>query len=273
MIDGRKGKILSRQATLLLLGLFGAGQALVEAQNNQSPASLRAPTAGAATFTTPFDQPLAWLLDARRNFTAVQDYTCTLSKRENVGGLLSEEHIIEAKFRSQPFSVYMRWLSPSKLYGQEIAFIMGRNNNKMRVHSKGMIKGAVGFVNVDVNDRRVLEQSRHTVYEAGIGNLIEQALKYVDGERQTGKGQVRVTDVLHDNRPCLRVEIIRGERRQESDYYRTVLFLDRDSKLPVRAENYDWPRQGGSPAGELMEQVNFTNLRWNLGLTDKEFNK
>ena len=41
----------------------------------------------------------------------------------------------------------------------------------------------------------------------------------------------------------------------------------------VRAENYDWPRQGGSPAGELMEQVSFTNLRWNLGLTDKEFNK
>jgi hypothetical protein len=52
-----------------------------------------------------------------------------------------------------------------------------------------------------------------------------------------------------------------------------VLYLDKEAKLPVRAENYDWPRQGGPAAGELMEQVSFTNLRWNLGLTDKEFNK
>jgi hypothetical protein len=264
MIHGRMGKSLSLQIVLLLLGLFGIGQALALSQGIP---------AAAAPFTTPFDQPLAWLLDARRNFTAVQDYTCTLSKRENVSGALSEEHIIEAKFRTQPFSVYMRWLAPTKLYGQELAFIMGRNNNKMRVHSKGLIKGAVGFVTLDINDRRVLEQSRHTVYDAGIGNLIEQALKYLEAERRSGKGQVRTTEVLHDNRPCLRVELIRAERRQESDYYRTVLFLDRDAKLPVRAENYDWPRQGGAAAGELVEQVSFTSLRWNLGLTDKEFNK
>jgi hypothetical protein len=220
----------------------------------------------------PFDQPRTWLLEARRNFTAVQDYTCTLTKREIVNGTLSDEHVIDAKFRTQPFSVYMRWLAPSKYYGQEVAFVLGRNNNKMRVHSKGLIKGAVGFVTLDVNDRRVLEQSRHTIYEAGIGNLIEQALKYVDAERQTGKGQVRVTEVLHDQRPCLRVEIIRAERRPQFDFQRTILYLDKDAKLPVRAENYAWPRPGAA-AGELVEQVSFTNLRWNAGLTDREFNK
>lgn len=271
MIDRRNGPSVSRQAALLLLGAVIGSPALAQAQGN--PASLRPQTPGGALNATPFDQPLTWLLDARRNFTAVQDYSCTFSKRENVNGALSEEHVIEAKFRTQPFSVYMRWLAPSKLYGQEIAFVMGRNNNKMRVHSKGAIKGAVGFVSVDVNDRRVLEQSRHTIYEAGIGNLIEQALKCVEAERQAGKGQVRITEALYDNRPCLRVEIIHGERRQPADFYRTVLYLDRDSKLPVRAENYDWPRQGGAPTGELMERVGYTNLRWNLGLTDKEFNK
>jgi hypothetical protein len=263
MIRERAAKCLRQQAILLLLALFGIGEALALGQGIPT-------AAGPAAL---FEQPRAWLLDARRNFTAVQDYTCTLSKRENVGGVLSEEHIIEAKFRTQPFSVYMRWLAPTKLYGQEVAFILGRNNNKMRVHSKGLIKGAVGFVTLDINDRRVLEQSRHTVYDAGIGNLIDQALKYVEAEKRIGKGQVRITEVLHDNRPCLRVELIRAERRQEFDFYRSVLYLDKEAKLPVRAENYDWPRQGGSAAGELMEQVSFTNLRWNLGLTDKEFNK
>jgi hypothetical protein len=227
---------------------------------------------------SPFEQLHGWLLEARRNFTAVQDYTCTITKRENINGILSEEHVIEAKFRTQPFSVYMRWLAPSKLYGQEVAFVMGRNNNKMRVHSKGLLKGAVGFVTLDVNDRRVLEQSRHTIYEAGIGNLIEQALKYLDAEKVSGKGQVRSTEILHDNRRCLRVEIIRGERRQQADFYRTVLYLDKEAKLPIRAENYAWPRPGAAAdsrfsPGDLLEQVSFTNLRWNLGLSDREFNK
>lgn len=276
MTSGTEERGRSRQAIRLLLGvalcgLGGTGVAFVNGQG--LPVTPKAVSPATAIAPSPFDAPRAWLLEARRNFTAVQDYTCTLTKRENVNGTLSDEHFIEAKFRTQPFSVYMRWLAPSKYYGQEVAFVLGRNNNKMRVHSKGLIKGAVGFVSLDINDRRVLEHSRHTIYEAGIGNLIEQAIKYVEAERETGTGQVRTTEVLHDNRRCLRVEIIRAERRQQFDFYRTVLYLDKEAKLPVRAENYGWPRAGGSPLGDLLEQASFTNLRWNVGLTDREFNK
>ncbi len=192
MIQGRTARGLSRCVLLYLVGLVGFGITFAQ---GQGVAPTPAPPA-ASVPPSPLDQPLAWLLEARRNFTAVQDYTCTLTKRENVNGVLSDEHYIEAKFRSQPFSVYMRWLAPSKLYGQEAAFILGRNNNKMRVHSKGPLKGAVGFVSVDLNDRRVLEQSRHNIYEAGIGNLIEQAIKFVEVERQIGKAQVRTTEIL-----------------------------------------------------------------------------
>ena len=239
-----------------------------------TPEQAHAPVVPAsANVPSPFDQPLAWFLDAKRNFTAVQDYSCTLTKRENVNGTLSDDHFIEAKFRTQPFSVYMRWLAPSKYYGQEVAFVLGRNNNKMRVHSKGLIKGSIGFVSLDINDRRVLELSRHTIYDAGIGNLIEQSIKSLDIEKQIAKTQVHISEVQFDNRPCLRVELVRQEKRPQFDFYRTVFYLDKDAKLPVRAENYEWPRTGGPPTGELVEQVSFTNLRWNIGLTDKEFNK
>jgi len=112
----------------------------------------------------PLDQPLAWLQEGRRNHTAIKDYSCTLLKQESVNGALSEQHVIQMKFRVQPFSIYMRWLSPTKLAGQEVAFVEGRNNNKMRVHAKGLIKGSVGFVSIDVNDPRVLEHSRHSIH-------------------------------------------------------------------------------------------------------------
>ncbi len=268
MIQGRCAKSLTRLLTLL--GAALGSVAFVEGQG--IPAI---PTANnSASHTSAFEQPLAWLQEARHNFSAVKDYTCTLSKRENIGGRLSDEHIIDAKFRNQPFSVYMRWLAPSKLYGQELAFVQVRNNNKLRVHSKGLIKGAVGFVTVDLNDRRIMEHTRHSIYEAGIGNLIEQAMKYVEVEKDGGKGQARVSETVHDKRPVFRVEIVRAERRPQFDYYRTVLYLDKDSKMPVRGENYDWPRPGSASAGgELTEQVSFTNLRWNVGLGDRDFNK
>lgn len=270
MIQGRMTRSLCQFAILLLLVLVSGSVTYVQGQGTAPPAVVQVNAPGANAF----EQPLGWLLEARRNFTAVQDYTCTLIKRENINGILSEEHFIDAKFRTQPFSVYMRWLAPSKFYNQEVAFVLGRNNNKMRVHStKGLIKGAVGFVSVDLNDRRVMEQTRHTIYEAGIGNLIEQAVRYMEAEKQLGKAQLRINEVSYDKRACLRVEIIRTERRQQYDYYRTVLFLDKEAKLPIRAENYDWPRQGGTADGDLMEQVSFTSLRWNVGLTDREFNK
>ncbi len=243
MIQGRN-RGLSRHVLCALGGLWLAGLTVALGQSGP-PTQPRTVTPAAAVTTTAFDQPLAWFLDGRRNFTAVQDYTCTLAKREKVNGALSEEHFIEAKFRTQPFSVYMRWLAPAKFAGQEVAFIMGHNNNKMRVHSKGLIKGTIGFVSLDVNDRRIMELTHHTIYEAGIGSLIEQGIKYLEAEKQIGTGRVNITEVLHDNRRCLRVEIVRGERRPQFDFYRTVFYLDKDAKMPVRAENYDWPHAGG----------------------------
>ena len=52
-----------------------------------------------------------------------------------------------------------------------------------------------------------------------------------------------------------------------------MLYIDNDTKLPVRAENYDWPRQGGPPEGELLEMFSYIDLRFNVGLTDQEFSK
>jgi Protein of unknown function (DUF1571) len=273
MTHGKIGRGLSRRAFLVLLGLFGGGLSLVFGQAPAPPTRPGGVAQASANIPSPVDQPLNWFQDAKRNFSAVQDYTCTLTKRENINGTLSDEHIMEAKFRTQPYSVYMRWLAPSKFYGQEVAFIMGRNNNKMRVHSKGLIKGAIGFVSLDINDRRVLELSRHTIFEAGIGNLIDQSIKYLETERQIGKSQIQITEVQFDKRPCYRVELVRQEKRPQFDFYRTVFYLDKVAKLPVSAENYEWPRPGGHPGGDLVEQASFTNLRWNVGLTERDFNK
>ena len=237
----------------------------------QSPQQPIQPT---AAVESPLDQPIAWLKEAKRNYTAVKDYSCTLVAQERVNGRLQEQNIIAMKFRPQPFSVYMRWLGgPNNITGQEVAYVAGKNNNKMRVNPKGgLFKNIAGWQNIDVNDRRILDHSRHNILEAGLGNLIDQMLTHWEADRKHAKTEIKTAEYKYQNRLCLRIETIRPDKAN-AYCYRCVLYIDKDSKLPVRIEAYDWPRQGGPVEGELLEMFSYVNLQFNVGLTDNDFNK
>ena len=256
-----------------LLAAGSAGQAPSTQPVRPGAAVPGVPQAGAAPDAIhPLDQALAWMAEAKRNHGAVKDYTCTMVSQENVRGKLKEESVVALKFRVAPHSVYMRWLAPNDFRGQEVCYVHGKNNNQMRVHSKGILKIA-GFVSVDPKDPRVMEHSRHTITEAGIGNLIDQTLKHWQVERKINRSETRIAEYDYNNRRCLRIESIRPERRPEHYAYRSVLFLDKDSKLPIRNESYDWPRQGGPATGDLLESYSYVDLQFNVGLTDRDFNK
>ena len=254
------------------VGILTLAVLLQPAVDGQNPPMPPLPSDPAPAAANPLDGPIAWLTEAKRNYPAVKDYACTLVSRERVNGVLQDESVIAFKARPQPFSVHMKWLAPRKSANQEVAFVMGRNGNKMRVKGHGISKIA-GFVSIDPTDPRVTEHSRHTIYEAGLGNLIDQTLKHWAVERQVGKSVVKTAEYNYDNRACLRIETTRTERRPEFYCYRSVLYLDKDSKIPVRTENYDWPRPGGNPEGELLELFSYVGLRFNVGLTDADFSR
>ncbi|MFO0964337.1 MAG: DUF1571 domain-containing protein [Gemmataceae bacterium] len=218
------------------------------------------------------DQPLGILYEARKAYAGVRDYSATLVKRESLA-TNSEDNIIQFKFRQAPYSVYMRWLSPSKFKGQEVAYVHGQNRNKLRVHAKGLLKGMAGFVSIDVDDARIRECTRHNIYEAGIGFLIEKTIKHWEQERVIGRTEVHMAEYEYNKKRCYRIETTRTERRPEYYCYRTVIYVDQESKLPIRAENYNWPRPGGPAEGDLIEMFSYVDLRLNAGLGDRDFDK
>lgn len=221
----------------------------------------------------PAAQAYAWIKEAQRNYqTVVKDYTCVFVARENIKGRMNEDQYMAAKFRQAPFSVSMKWLGPQRLAGQEVCFFYGKNQNKLKVQSKGIL-GVAGFVSVDTDDPRVREQSRHSIYEAGIGNLIESTIKSWDLDKRTGKAVTRIAEAEFDKRACYRVETIRTERLPQVYSYRSVIYLEKNSKYPLRNENYAWPVQGGDPNGDLLEVFSYTNLQFNVGLTDRDFDR
>jgi hypothetical protein len=54
--------------------------------------------------------------------------------------------------------------------------------------------------------------------------------------------------------------------------YRSVVYFDKETHLPIRVETYDWPRAGGPAYGELVESYSYLQLRFNVGLGDAAFN-
>jgi hypothetical protein len=230
----------------------------------------RAQSAPAGTPAS-MDQAVALLTEARRHFQNVRDYECRSLKRERVNGVLLPESAMTLRVRNNPFSVYLRSESPRSEKGLEVCYVAGRNQGMMRVHPNGFL-GMFGYLSLDPRDPRALEKNRHCITEAGLGNLLESTARYWDMERQLQKTHVRISDDVIAGRACTRIETIHPDRSAASFYgYRCVLWLDRETHLPVGAETYDWPHPGSSEGGDLLEWYRYLDIRCNLGLGEDTF--
>jgi hypothetical protein len=231
------------------------------------------PPSNQAQPVSPMDYPIQLMAEAQRSFQGVRDYSCLFVKREKIQGQLGAENLIDMRVRNQPFSVYLRWVGPPNLAGQEACYVAGANNGQLRVHSTG-IAGAVGFVSVATNDPRVMQNNRHPITEAGIGHLIEIYSQRWEVERRLNKTTVHVGEFQYNQKRCIRVELIRPDNQGGQFYsYRTLLYFDKGTHLPIRVESYDWPKPGGPPGGELFETYSYANLKLNPGVPDAVFNR
>jgi hypothetical protein len=258
-------------ATLALLSVSNAQQQAPSGPATRTTALPQVPAATAPPAAT-MDEPLRLLAEARKAYLDVRDYTCVLIKKERIRGQMQPESVISMKVRSQPFSVYLRWQQPKTMAGQEACYVAGKNDGKMRVHSVGVL-GVAGWVSLDPTDERAKKSSNHAITEAGIGNLIGRFSKYWEKEKELNLTRVRIAEYDYNKRRCVRVESIHPNNQGgQFISYRSVLYFDKETHLPIRVEVYDWPRAGGPADGELIEVYSYVNLKLNVGLGDETFN-
>jgi len=221
---------------------------------------------------SPIERAGQLLAEAQASIARVRDYTGTVVRQERIGGQLQPEAVIDVRIRQQPFSVYLKWTSPRQLAGQEAIFITGKNNNEIRAKGTGILAIA-GYVSLPTNDPRVRKKSRHAITESGIGNMIDVISRSYEIERRLPANQVKITfaDYAFQQKPCTRMELTHHVFNAQLYCYRCVVYFDKALKLPVRVEVYDWPAPNGNPKGELLECYSYTNLKFNLGLTDAAF--
>jgi hypothetical protein len=135
------------------------------------------------------------------------------------------------------------------------------------------LAGALGHISLPPTDPRALRQNRHAITETGIGHLIETIARAYELERRFPPSQVKVSfaDYAFQQRQCTRMEVVHLVNNGQFYCYRCIVYFDKEWKLPVRFEAYDWPTAGGNPNGELLECYSYINLKFNVGLTDAAF--
>ena len=92
-------------------------------------------------------------------------------------------------------------------------------------------------------------------------------------EKKWNLTQVNVADYEYNKRRCVRVETTHPTNPDNRFwFYRNVLYFDKETKLPIRAECYQWPRKDGEQP-ELVEVYSYVNMKLNVGLSEEVFNK
>jgi hypothetical protein len=269
------GQVLAQQPRLTEPVLRVAAQESIE--------GVHIPAAAAGEH--PLDPSLKYAADnLLRIQKDIKDYECLVVKRERIKGVLNEyeymyakirNHKEEAKVMTTPLSVYLNFQKPANVAGREVIWVEGANNGKLCAHEGGLL-GRLPAVWLDPNGALAMRGNLYPITEIGIENLVAKLIERGTREKvadANGTSTVVTTTpgAKLDKRPCTILEISHPEHKPGFEFQLAQVFIDDEYKLPVRYLAYGWPEPGakGKP---ILEEFNYTKIKFNVGLTDQDFN-
>lgn len=200
----------------------------------------------------------------------IGDYEATLIKQELVNGRMISQRI-RIRLKEEPFSIYMRFEEPHA--GREILYVSGQNNNQLLAHETTGLSSLVGTVSLPLDSPQVLAENRHLITDVGMRRMLEMVIAQWELESQYGETDVKFyPHAKMGNAECEVIETSHPRPRKQFPFHMTRVFLEKQSRLPIRIENYAFPAQVGQPA-VLVEEYTYTNVKTNLGLTAADFDR
>ena len=232
--------------------------------------------AGDATAATVGAHPLQPALELAQKGLAglrgtIKDYSCTVVKRERIDGKLGEHEYMFAKIRHEPFSVYLYFLAPDTVKGQEVIYVDGKNDGNMLAHAGSGVRAMMGTVALKPQSMIAMQGNRYAVTEIGVENLAKRLVEVAEHDKQFGECEVNFyPNAKVNGRICTCVQVVHPVPRRNFRFHLARVFIDDEYTIPVRYEAYDWPQEaGGQPV--LMEEYTYMNVKVNNGFTDADF--
>jgi hypothetical protein len=202
----------------------------------------------------------------------IKDYSATVRKVERIDGKVGEAEFALVKVRNKPFSVYMHFIGPDNLKGQECVYVAGQNNGNMFAHAPpGTLRGKFGTVELAPNSAMAMKGQRYPITELGIRNLTSRLQEQGEKDMQYGECNVNfVAGYKVHGRPCTMIDVVHPVPRRNFIFHNAKIYIDDEWKIPIRYEAYDWPaQQGGQP--QLLEEYTYLDIKLNQGYSDADF--
>jgi len=200
-------------------------------------------------------------------------YRCIYLRDERIDNELHRNYL-KLAVRHEPFSVLMEWIEPRSKKGRKVAYVAGQYDGKMRVKM-----GLIPAISMDPQQSIKLKESRHTIAEAGLKNMVDRLVTAWEQESLTSETTVRYSDAeipvelggKHHTYACRLVETVHPvETRGKYDFHRTRVYFDKVTGLVVQVEGFGWPT-ATYPDGILMEKYSYVELDTSVVPPESEF--
>jgi len=254
-----------------LLGTIVAGTPVLCSAQGAEPSTSR------KTAADVFKPALRYAAASRVSVAAIKDFQATFAKRERVKGqLLSNTMYI--KHRARLFSVYLRFYKPSA--GREVIYVSGKNNGNLLAHEAG-IGSIVGTLALPPTSPRAMAEGLYPITEIGMQKMIDAVITQWQAEQKLlatlgENASVDESKILYFHKAklgatsCRVIQVTHARQRPQYKFYMTRLWIDRKTKLPVRVEQYAFPKHRGRKP-KLLEEYTYTNIKTNVGLSGEDF--
>jgi len=255
---------------LTALGWYGlvlfCGAAIVDAAD-RPPTQVADSTETPKRPDHPLDIPIRF---ARRSLDSIQTakgYVALFNKREVLGRSLIVQSM-DIKVRHRPFSVYLRFRSPSA--GREVLYVDGRNQGRLLAHGVGL-QSVVGTLALRPESDRAMAETRYPVTQIGMANMAEKVIAQWESERRFREIEVKYfPNAKLGKMDCRVVETRHPKPRREFKFHLTRLYVDKKTRFPVRVEQFGFPLRS-TDRPPLIEQYTYSQIRTGVELKDIDF--
>jgi Protein of unknown function (DUF1571) len=202
-----------------------------------------------------------FLQNWQRRYGEVTDYTGVWVAEERRGERLVYSQAA-FKFR-KPFDLYLDW-GPDGESIRSALFRQGWNEGRVRVRS---VFWGIPLIGDLAPDGYLARRGYHSpLTEFGINRLVERLQEQLLHAWLQGELTVRFHGVQdYEERPCYVLEFLfPSSRWRDYSHGRVVTYWDVTQRVPVKSEAFDW-------ADQLDERYEFRQLRFNVSLSDAEF--
>ncbi|HEY2154381.1 MAG TPA: DUF1571 domain-containing protein [Isosphaeraceae bacterium] len=211
----------------------------------------------------------AAIAECRARYRALHDYACVFHKRERIDGKLTRPHVMNMRVRTEPYGVYIKFVAPDP--GREAIYQPAKHNGKIVYHDIGIGRLIAGTMLLDPRGTLAMDENRHPISDAGIGNLIEMVRDRWESELDPAESVVTIHEHARvADRACTMIEASHPRVSRSYSFHKVKVYIDHELGLPIRFEAYDWPKSAGAEP-ELVEEYTYSDLKTDVGVGDVDF--